>query len=66
MADFQASLSEFEKRGVLVTGASVDTLEDAQKMIDDGKLTFPVGYGFFEPLVNGSKGVLMLGVTTMA
>jgi cation diffusion facilitator family transporter len=28
--------------------------------------TFPVGYAFFEPLVNGSKGVLMLGVTVMA
>lgn len=27
---------------------------------------FPVGYGFFEPLVNGGKGVLMLGVTVMA
>jgi len=28
--------------------------------------TFPVGYSFFEPLVNGGKGVLMLGVTLMA
>lgn len=27
---------------------------------------FPVGYAFFEPLVNGGKGVLMLGVTLMA
>ena len=27
---------------------------------------FPMGYGFFEPLVNGIKGVLMLGITVMA
>lgn len=27
---------------------------------------FPVGYAFFEPLVNGGKGILMLGVTLMA
>lgn len=27
---------------------------------------FPVGYAYFEPLVNGGKGVLMLGVTLMA
>jgi cation diffusion facilitator family transporter len=27
---------------------------------------FPYGYAFFEPLVNGLKGVLMLGVTVMA
>ena len=27
---------------------------------------FPVGYAFFEPVVNGSKGVLMLGVTVLA
>ena len=27
---------------------------------------FPVGYAFFEPLVNGIKGVLLLGVTLIA
>ena len=27
---------------------------------------FPHGYGFFEPLVNGLKGVLVLGVSVMA
>jgi len=27
---------------------------------------FPAGYAFFEPLVNGLKGVLVLGVTLMA
>jgi cation diffusion facilitator family transporter len=27
---------------------------------------FPAGYAFFEPLVNGLKGVLVLGVTVMA
>lgn len=27
---------------------------------------FPVGYVFFEPLVNGIKGILILGVTVMA
>lgn len=45
MADFQQHLGEFQKRGVLLTGASVDTLEDAQKMVSEGKLEFPVGYG---------------------
>ena len=27
---------------------------------------FPLGYGFFEPLINGFKGVLVLGVSAMA
>lgn len=27
---------------------------------------FPVGYGYFEPLVNGGKGVLMLAITVVA
>lgn len=27
---------------------------------------FPFGYGFFEPLVNGLKGVLVLGISAMA
>jgi cation diffusion facilitator family transporter len=31
---------------------------------DDGR--FPHGYAFFEPLVNGLKGVLVLGVSVMA
>lgn len=45
MADFQKHLTEFESRGVLVTGASVDALEDAQRMVEEGGLAFPVGYG---------------------
>jgi len=37
------------------------------RLIDRGDdELFPVGYSFFEPLVNGSKGVLMLGVTLLA
>ena len=53
MADFQKELSAFEQRKVLVTGASVDTLEDAQKMVDEGGLTFPVGYGLeAEPIAS--------------
>jgi cation diffusion facilitator family transporter len=28
--------------------------------------TFPMGYGYFEPLVNGLKGVLVLGISVMA
>jgi len=27
---------------------------------------FPMGYAFFEPLINGIKGVLVLGVSIMA
>ena len=27
---------------------------------------FPVGYGYFEPLINGFKGMLVLGLTVMA
>ncbi len=31
--------------GVHIIGASVDTLEDAQKTVERHKLTFPIAYG---------------------
>ena len=32
------------------------------------KILFPaqVGYGFFEPLINGIKGLMVLGISAMA
>ncbi len=45
MADFQGRLNEFGERGIKIVAASVDNLEDAQKMIERHKLTFPVAYG---------------------
>ena len=45
MADFQQHLGEFQKRGVLVAAASVDTLADAQKTVEELGLEFPMGYG---------------------
>lgn len=45
MADFQENIAEFESRGIAVTAASVDPLEDAQESITDLGLSFPIGYG---------------------
>ena len=45
MADFQARLNEFSQKGIKIIGASVDNLEDAQKMVDRHKLTFSLAYG---------------------
>ncbi len=45
MADFQQQLPEFERRGVTVVAASVDTPEDARKTVETHGLTYPLGYG---------------------
>jgi peroxiredoxin len=45
LADFQERLNEFNEKGIKIIGASVDNLEDAQKMIERNKLTFSMVYG---------------------
>lgn len=45
---------------------SLITLKVASLMRRGDTIHFPFGYAFFEPLVNGFKGVLILGVSLMA
>ncbi len=45
MADYQTWLPEFRNLGVTLMAASVDTLEEARKTVENQKLTYPVGYG---------------------
>ena len=45
LADFQARLDEFEERDALVFAASVDDREEAEKIVSDLGLRFPVGFG---------------------
>ncbi len=42
------------------------TLKVAKLVLRGDDERFPVGYAFFEPLINGLKGVLVLGVSIMA
>ena len=42
------------------------TLKVARLVLKGDDERFPYGYAFFEPLVNGLKGVLVLGVSLMA
>ncbi len=44
MADYQTWLPEFRNLGVTLMAASVDTLEEARKTVENQKLTYPVGY----------------------
>lgn len=45
MADFQGRFNEFSEKMIKIIGASTDSLEDAQKMVDHHKLTFSLAYG---------------------
>lgn len=45
MADYQARIGEFEEKNIHVMAASTESLEEAQKMIERRKLTYPVAYG---------------------
>lgn len=45
MADFQTHCAEFQQRQVSLIAASVDGEADAQALVDELGLTFPVGYG---------------------
>ena len=42
------------------------TLKVAKMVLQGDDERFPMGYAFFEPLINGLKGVLVLGVSIMA
>lgn len=42
------------------------TLKVAKMVLKGDDERFPMGYAFFEPLINGIKGVLVLGVSIMA
>ena len=42
------------------------TLKVARMVLQGDDERFPMGYAFFEPLINGLKGVLVLGVSIMA
>ncbi len=44
MADFQKSVERFKEIGTGLVALSVDSEEDAQKMVDRHKLTYPVLY----------------------
>ena len=46
--------------------AGLFTLKVAQLLQQGDDQDFPLGYAYFEPLINGLKGVLVLGVTAMA
>jgi len=45
LADFQKNLERFKEIESRVVALSVDSEEDAQKMVDRNKLTYPVLYG---------------------
>ena len=45
MADFQRNIERFKEIGTQVVALSVDSEDDAKKMVDRHKLTFPVLYG---------------------
>ncbi len=46
--------------------AGLFTLKVARLINQGDDQDFPLGYAYFEPLINGLKGVLVLGVTAMA
>ncbi len=56
LADFQGRLNEFSEKGIKIIGASVDNLEDAQKMVERRKLTFPLAYGMDAKRFSGMTG----------
>jgi len=61
-------------RAILLDGAfnlvyfvvSLLTMKVARLVFRGDDIRFPVGYSFFEPLINGVKGVLILGISAMA
>jgi peroxiredoxin len=56
LADFQRALGEIEARNALVVAASVDSADDARKMVEHGGLTFPVGYGLDAKAIAAQTG----------
>ncbi len=47
-------------------GTGLFTLKVARLVSRGDDARFPVGYGFFEPLINGIKGLMVLGISVMA
>ena len=47
-------------------GTGLFTLKVASLVVRGDDARFPVGYGFFEPLINGIKGLMVLGISVMA
>ena len=45
LADFQSRIGEYEERKIKIVAASADKHEEAQKIIERRKLTFPIAYG---------------------
>ncbi len=45
LTDFQGNLAEIERRRCAVVAVSVDSAADARKMVEHGKITFPVAWG---------------------
>jgi len=45
LADFQKHIAEFSQLGVSVVAASVDAKDDAEKIVRELGLNFPVAYG---------------------
>src|SRR5205814_1387031 len=48
LASYQENLAELQSLGVSVVAASVDSLEDTQKMVSELGLKYPVAYGVTE------------------
>jgi cation diffusion facilitator family transporter len=46
--------------------AGLFTIKVSRLVLQGDDIHFPFGYSFFEPLVNGIKGLLILGVSVMA
>ncbi len=47
-------------------GTGIFTLKVARMVQREDNAHFPMGYAFFEPLINGIKGMLVMGVSVMA
>ena len=45
MVDFTNAADEFRKMDIGLVAGSVDTLEDARKMAEELKISFPLAYG---------------------
>ncbi len=56
MADFQGLYQELKSEEIKIAAASVDSIEDARKMIDRHGITFPVGYGLIAEEISRITG----------
>jgi peroxiredoxin len=59
LADYQATLGEFQRRGVTVTAGSIDGLDDAKKTTETLALTYPLAYGLNAREVAAATGAFM-------